>query len=123
MGPVAAILFSLHHQARIDSSLNAIPLAVFAPLLTFLITERWGRTLRLPPVLLVISTASFFMYLFHRPIFLLFTSPGFPSRPIPQLAVLLLLCLPVIVVVSWQGQALYDSLVRRFRHHPPAAAG
>ena len=122
LATVAATLFSFHHQARIDSSLNAIPLAVFGPLLTFLVCERWGRHLRLPPLILAISTASFFMYLFHRPIFLLFTSHGFPSSAPLQLAVLLLLALPVIVAVSWKGQALYDSAVRRLQR-PASAPG
>lgn len=49
LATVAATLFSFHHQARIDESLSAIPLAVFGPLLTFLVCERWGRHLRLPP--------------------------------------------------------------------------
>ncbi|MDM7936445.1 MAG: acyltransferase [Cyanobium sp. CZS 48M] len=122
LATVAATLFSFHHQARIDSSLNAIPLAVFAPLLTLLVCERWGRQLRLPPLVLAISTASFFMYLFHRPIFLLFTSHGFPSSAPLQLAVLLLLALPVIVAVSWKGQVLYDAAVRRLLPRPAPIA-
>ena len=75
-----------------------------------------------PPLVLAVSTPSFFMYLFHRPIFLLFTSHGFPSSAPLQLAVLLLLALPVIVAVSWKGQALYDSAVRRLQR-PAAAPG
>ncbi len=119
---VAATLFSFHHQTRIDSSLKAIPLAVFGPLLAFLICEHWGRHLRLSPLMLAISSASFFMYLFHRPIFLIFTTHGFPSSAPLQLTVLLLLALPVIVAVSWKGQDLYDAAVRRLQT-PASAAG
>jgi peptidoglycan/LPS O-acetylase OafA/YrhL len=106
-----AVLFSLHHSAPIEESLHAIPLAIFGPLLVFLVAGRWTRNLRLPPLVRLISFASFFMYLFHRPIFWLFTSAPFPGAARPQLAVLLLAALPLIVVVSWQGQLLYDRVV------------
>jgi peptidoglycan/LPS O-acetylase OafA/YrhL len=63
---------------------------------------------------MAVSTASYFMYLFHRPIFHGLTPLGealLPAGPLPEVAWLVGFCLPVIVLASWLGQRGYDALV------------
>ncbi len=116
LGPLAiavllAVLFSLPHSAPIEASLHAIPLAIFGPLLVFLVAGRRTSNLRLSALVTQIGFAGFFLYLVHRPIFWLFTSGPFPGAARGQLAVVPPVALPLIVVLSWQGQVLDDRIV------------
>lgn len=104
---VAAVVVSLPTE-RIDENLIGIPLTTFGPLLIFLVVTSWSRQLRLWPLVTLVSTASYFMYLFHRPIFWVITQRPLPESAAGQLAVLLLVCLPLTVAASWLGQKLYD---------------
>lgn len=104
---IAAVVVSLPIE-RIDEDLIGIPLTTFGPLLIFLAVTSWCRQLRPWPLVMLVSTASYFMYLLHRPIFWLITARPLPETATGQLAVLLLVCLPITVVVSWLGQKLYD---------------
>jgi peptidoglycan/LPS O-acetylase OafA/YrhL len=104
---VASVVVSLPTE-RIDENLVGIPLTTFGPLLIFLVVTSWARKLRPWPPVMLVSTASYFMYLFHRPIFWLLTSRPLPESASGQLAFLLLVCLPLIVLVSWLAQKLYD---------------
>jgi peptidoglycan/LPS O-acetylase OafA/YrhL len=78
-----------------------------------LLIFRWalrGRATRRPfALVLFISTAAYVMYLSHRPILLAATSLFFPAAPSAQLAWLVAICLPFIVVFSWALQQLYDA--------------
>jgi peptidoglycan/LPS O-acetylase OafA/YrhL len=84
------------------------------PLALLVLAQRWLPRLHLIAPLMAVSTASYFMYLFHRPIFHWLTPLGetlLPAGPVPQVAWLVGFCLPVIVVVSWLGQRAFDSLI------------
>jgi peptidoglycan/LPS O-acetylase OafA/YrhL len=118
-----AVAYSFGNLAPVEESLSSIPLVIFGPLFLFLMANRWLEGVRLPALVSLVSTASYFMYLFHRPIFRLFTSGSFPDTALGQLAVLLLICLPVTVLLSWQGQLLYDRWVRQLDRPAPSPAG
>lgn len=107
-----AFLYSVHLSnvsgELTESNLAIMPLAVFGPWFVFLIVNMIELKLRLPWIVAQISLASFFMYLFHRPILAVMTSWVSPQGARLQLAYLLLICLPVIISISWFGQRLYD---------------
>lgn len=108
--------FGINDQV-IETSLKAFPLASFAPLALLMITSRWlnHRRFRIPPVLMMVSTASYFMYLLHRPIFYWISQPMasmIPNQGVPQVAYLLGVGLSLTVLVAWLGQRLYDRMLR-----------
>jgi peptidoglycan/LPS O-acetylase OafA/YrhL len=99
---------------RLDNDMTGSMLATLVPLALLVLAQRWLPRLRLCAPLMAVSTASYFMYLFHRPIFHGLTPLGetlLPPGPVPQVVWLMGFCLPVIVVVSWLGQRAYDALV------------
>jgi peptidoglycan/LPS O-acetylase OafA/YrhL len=58
-----------------------------------------------------VSYASFAMYLFHRPMLTLAKDVFMPQGFLLQWCYLTLLCLPLIVLVSWAIQGGYDRIV------------
>ncbi|HYP03935.1 MAG TPA: acyltransferase [Cyanobium sp.] len=112
---VGGVLESLRHVGgRLDNDSTGSVLATLVPLALLVLAQRWLPRLHLIAPLMAVSTASYFMYLFHRPIFHWLTPLGetlLPEGPVQQVAWLVGFCLPVIVVVSWLGQRGYDSLV------------
>jgi peptidoglycan/LPS O-acetylase OafA/YrhL len=116
---MAAVLQSLGSEGgELDTSLAGIPLATLPPLALLILCQRGLPELRLSGVVMAMSTASYFMYLFHRPIFHVLTTWGrgpISSGPVAAVTFLVVVCLPVIVALSWLGQRLYDRLVRAFQ--------
>jgi len=112
---VGGLLHSLGESAgKLDNDLRGSLLATLVPLALLVLTQRLLPRLRLWGPLMAVSTASYFMYLFHRPIFHWLTPLGealLPAGPLPEVAWLVGVCLPVIVLVSWRGQRGYDALV------------
>jgi peptidoglycan/LPS O-acetylase OafA/YrhL len=112
---IAGVLQSLGYAGgKLDNDMTGSVLATLVPLALLVLAQRWLPRLRLSAPLMAVSTASYFMYLFHRPIFHWLTPLGaalLPAGPVPEVAWLIGFCLPVIVVVSWLGQRAYDSLV------------
>jgi peptidoglycan/LPS O-acetylase OafA/YrhL len=112
---VAAVLQSLGTESGgLDTSLAGIPLATLPPLVLLILCQRGLPDLRLSGVGMAMSTASYFMYLFHRPIFHLLTTWGrgpISAGPVAAVTFLVVVCLPVIVALSWLGQRLYDRLL------------
>lgn len=108
-------LESLNHVGgRLDNDMTGSVLATLVPLALLVLAQRWLPRLRLCAPLMAVSAASYFMYLFHRPIFHLLTPLGkalLPAGPVQEVAWLMAFVLPVIVVVSWLGQRAYDALV------------
>lgn len=70
---------------------------------------------RLPRVRLVeqVSIGSYFLYLFHRPIYIALLKVTGASSPLGRELLLLGLGLPAAIVFGIAGQHLYDSLVTR----------
>lgn len=61
-----------------------------------------------------VSYASYFMYLFHRPIFTVMLKVLSPEPEMGKLLYLVGICLPVIIILSWFTQKCYDSLCNVF---------
>ena len=62
----------------------------------------------------LLSFCGFAMYLLHRPIYQSLKGAFFPSTGILQLFYLGLVCLPIIVFVSWVAQRFYDKVINIF---------
>ena len=62
-------------------------------------------------IVATLSYSSFCMYLFHRPIFSVTQSIFFPNSEIAQVIYLLGVGVPLIILISWLIQKLYDRLM------------
>jgi peptidoglycan/LPS O-acetylase OafA/YrhL len=111
---VAAIALSLADTGRIESSLMSLPLALCAPVALIVILMRLEG--RVPPYKAVswIAYASFFMYLFHRPVYAVLTHIWMPENPQLRALVLMTVGLALVTGASWLGQTVYDRLSARF---------
>jgi peptidoglycan/LPS O-acetylase OafA/YrhL len=95
----------------LEHSLWSIPLATVVPLAILTISLRLPQTGSIPVWLEATSFASYFMYLLHRPVLRVLKplvvelSPG---HPWPQLVLLAGLGIPLLVVLSWWLQRLYN---------------
>lgn len=113
---LVALTISLGVQGRaIETSLRSLPMAALVPALLVVVTCRRLRGWSLPGWLQATSTASFFMYLLHRPLLkgLKAAAAGLePAHPWWLLLVLLVVGVPLIAGLSWWGQRLYDRALR-----------
>lgn len=116
---VAAVTLTLPVPGgKIDTSPWAIPLATVLPALGVVGASRGLRGRAIPGWLQAISTASFFMYLLHRPLFegLQALAHGVHATTTGgQLLVLLVFGVPLIAWISWWAQRLYDRGLRTLR--------
>lgn len=113
LATLGSIVYSFPHHSGVDSIFNTLPLAVFAPLMIIQITRLLYRGEGSLAAIAIISSASYFMYLFHRPVFELLRAGPFPTQPHWQIAYLLLIGMPMVIGLSWQGQKFYDRAVNR----------
>jgi|688.fasta_scaffold262001_2 peptidoglycan/LPS O-acetylase OafA/YrhL len=113
---VAAVAFTLGVEGRdFETSLRSLPMATILPALAVLAGTRRWHGLNLPGWMQAVSYASYFMYLFHRPIlrFVTDSAVGFSvPQPWPLLLILLLIGMPLVVAISWWGQRLYDQSLK-----------
>ncbi|MBZ9938115.1 acyltransferase [Mesorhizobium sp. BR1-1-16] len=98
---------------EIELSLRSAPMALFAAAFVLLVALRLQHRIPHHPAVAVLSCAAFFAYLAHRPVYVLATRLFPISSPSGQLAFMLLVALPVVVVVSWMLQRLYDDVLQR----------
>lgn len=106
---VPAFAMSTEAETRmIESSLWSTPWAIALSAALFGAAmageaglPRWGW-------ILFVAQASYFLYLFHRPIYALFLKIHDPAGWQGRAALIMLLALPVAVVAAWVGQRLYD---------------
>jgi len=99
----------------LESSLWSLPLATLTPPLVLLIALRRIRTPTIPSWLQASSTASYFIYLLHRPILKeLKPLVGRMAHhhPAPELALYWGMAIPLVVAVAWWSQLLYDRTTR-----------
>jgi peptidoglycan/LPS O-acetylase OafA/YrhL len=108
---IGSTLFSFTVERNVESSLRCIPLAVFPALLTLLTAVKYGGRIQTARWINFISVSSYFMYLFHRPIYSMLRDIYFPANGMRQLAYLLFVCLPVVLACSYVGQKAYDKVV------------
>lgn len=99
----------------LESSLWSLPLATLVPPLVLLIALRRIRTPVIPLWLQASSTASYFLYLLHRPI-LKELRPLIGRlahhHPAPELALYWGVAIPLLVALAWWSQLLYDRTIR-----------
>jgi peptidoglycan/LPS O-acetylase OafA/YrhL len=108
----AAVVLSLPVSGhKLDSSLRTLPLATLVPVLIVVVASRGLQGRTIPAWLRATSSASYFIYLFHRPLFHWLTA-AVAGWPVPHSGWLLLYLLavgvPLIVWLCWWGQRLYD---------------
>ncbi|NOX32295.1 MAG: acyltransferase [Deltaproteobacteria bacterium] len=113
----AIIAFSISCYFNSDNYgmnlLYSIPMVTIVPLLLFLFFSQLTiESLNAQRIIIFLSTASYFMYLFHRPFYIAIKKVYFPSSPIPQLLFLFIICLPVIIVASFVMQKIYDNMLK-----------
>lgn len=109
---VAALALSLGIPDKaMETSLRALPMATLVPAWLVVLTSSRLRDCSLPGWLQTTSTASFFLYLLHRPVLegVKAAAVGLDlTRPWWLLLALLVLSIPPIVGLSWWSQRLYD---------------
>jgi peptidoglycan/LPS O-acetylase OafA/YrhL len=113
---VAAVAFTFGVAGRdFETSLRSLPMATLLPVLMVLGSSRRWHDLNLPGWLQAVSYASYFMYLFHRPILRVVTDTAIGlSAPQPWILLLILgaVGMPLVVAISWWGQRLYDQSLK-----------
>lgn len=121
LGAVLAVLWGLSvwltvlipYEQLKDSPLQ-VPMGVVSAILAFLLVYRFADHLKPPAVVLWVSYASYFMYLFHRPLYATVTPSlaGF-STPV-RTAILVGVIVPVLVALTYLLQKGYDKVIARF---------
>ena len=108
IGLVCTFIFN-QRDLQLDC-LIALPLLTAAP---FFILILFKDLIKVPVFLnraiSVLAYASYSMYLFHRPIYMEMKKIYFPEQGIHQIAYLYAVCLPLILIVSYFVQKLYDN--------------
>ncbi len=103
-----------------DSPLQ-IPLGVVSAIALFLLAYAFLDKVKAPGVVGVVSYASFFMYLYHRPLYTTVT-PFLANLSVPvRTAVLICGALPVLIALAYGLQKAYDALIKRLMPKRPAA--
>jgi len=111
---IGSLGLSLHYPNFPERSYLSIPLAITGPLLIYLCARRWERLITWRRPVAILSYASYFMFLFHRPTYEALRAIYFPASFAMQLFYLLVICLPLVLATSWLLQKTYDSVVRSF---------
>ncbi len=115
LGLLAIMLTRGQPVPVLEFSLLSLPMATLLALALLLLALRLAGRVPASPVLAALGTASFFMYLLHRPIYQSF-APHIPfADPVRRTATLVLVALPIVAVLSWAGQKAYDALLARLR--------
>ncbi len=111
---LSAWLTVLIPYEQLKDSLLQVPLGVVSAVLLFLLIYRFADQLKPPAVVLWVSYASYFMYLFHRPLYTIVTPwLGGLSTPV-RTTVLVAAIVPLLIVIAYLLQKGYDWLISRF---------
>ncbi|SHF63736.1 Peptidoglycan/LPS O-acetylase OafA/YrhL, contains acyltransferase and SGNH-hydrolase domains [Kaistia soli DSM 19436] len=97
----------------IEMSLRSAPMAVFGGAFVMLAAVLLQHRIPSHPAVAVLGYAAFFMYLAHRPVYVVATGLFPLSAPAAQLAFMLLVALPCVIAISWLLQSLYDAALKR----------
>jgi peptidoglycan/LPS O-acetylase OafA/YrhL len=104
-----------------DSPLQ-IPLGVVSAIILFLVAYAFLDGVKAPGIVGVVSYASFFMYLYHRPLYTVI-KPLLAGLSVPvRTIVLICVALPVLIVLAYGLQRAYDLAIKRLMPKRPAAA-
>ncbi len=102
---------SISYEDLRDSPLQ-MPMAVVASLLIFLLAFRFLDRLKTPKLIAVVSYASYFMYLFHRPLYR-HAEPLVKGFDVPvRTALLVCVAVPLLIVLAYGLQKAYDVLIK-----------
>lgn len=107
-----ALLISYLNMEKVEYSLFSMPLAVFPALSILVFSMEHKIYTSCSDSIIFLSTASYFMYLFHRPLFHILMHLCSPKNELFQGLYLIFFCLPVIVLFSWVGQKTYNKFVQ-----------
>lgn len=100
--------------ARVIDNIPALGALVGAALLLiFAAMMQYQDRFKPMKIVYTISFASFFMYLFHRPVYKLVTYFYTPETMLGDVLFLMGVCLPLVIALSWTGQTIYDHLTHR----------
>ncbi|HEY9199101.1 MAG TPA: acyltransferase [Gammaproteobacteria bacterium] len=94
------------------TSVLRAPLAMLGAALCVVYAERWGGRLH-SPFILLLSYASFGVYLFHRLVFEAAIALYYPAEGFAQALYLLAVAVPASFVIAYALQKLYDSGIAR----------
>lgn len=112
-GAALGLAASLLAAGDVENSFLSLPWAVASAAALFALCRRILPGKRLPPFVGVVSTASYAMYLLHRPLFMLFKKAYFPAEGLWQIFYLAGFVLPLVIGLSWLVQHAYDRSLRR----------
>ena len=112
---IVAFIISCYFNSK-NWSMNllwSIPLVTVAPILLFSFFKQLKISAKITQrIIIFLSTASYFMYLFHRPLYQIIARIYFPVTPVLQLLFLLFVCLPIIIITSFVLQKIYNNLLK-----------
>jgi peptidoglycan/LPS O-acetylase OafA/YrhL len=108
---IPSFMLSLLSEPRaLESSLWSMPWALALSVMCFGGAMAWEPRLPRWRSILFVSQASYFLYLFHRPVYAAFLKPYDPPDLPSRAALLVLLALPVAIVGAWIAQRCYDEI-------------
>lgn len=108
---IISIIFSFYCYSDVEHAFSSMPIAIVGPFLFFFLLSKSRVCIAWNNFFAFVSYASFFMYLFHRQIFKFLCDLYFPNSLFSQTLYLYLFCLPIIVIMSWLGQKIYDKII------------
>lgn len=108
---IVSVVISCNQIAPVEQNILSMPLALFGPLLIFVFAMRRNNKIRRHWSIALLSYASLFMYLFHRPLYEIFRHIYAPASGAYQIVYLFVICLPLIVAISWLGQKAYNQFI------------
>ncbi len=115
LGLLAIVLTLGQPVPALEYTLLSAPMASLLAFALLLLALRLADRVPASPPLATLGTASFFMYLLHRPIYQTL-APHIPfADPVGRTATLVLVALPIVAVASWIAQKAYDALLVRLR--------
>lgn len=113
LAAIASTAIPLVRAPMIDRNIQLIPYALLGSWFVLAVAvRREGSPARCRGIASV-SYASYFMYLFHRPLYSILCGVYCPADGIARVGYLVAVCVPVITAVSWVFQKAYDALLAR----------
>lgn len=107
----ASLTLLIPFEALRDSPL-LIPLSVVSSVGLFLLAQKYAGGLRPPAFIVAISQASFFLYLFHRPLYQA-VKPIFAGQSVPvHIAGYVGVALPLLILGCVWAHTQYQNLIR-----------
>lgn len=105
--------FTTNNSHNSFNMLLATPMITVVSVLLYTVFNKFSvQNKKINISILIMSYASYGMYLFHRPIYMIFKRLYFPESNIMQIVYLVTVCLPIIVLLSYIIQKSYDTTIK-----------